>query len=69
MLLGKDTIAWKSSLSSDADLFHKAHLAVLQQSSLVTLYIEEHKHIISYQNPTNPKIGLHSITWKHFSHG
>jgi hypothetical protein len=42
-LLGKGTIGRKSSLSNDTDLFHKAHLAILQQPSLVTLYIEEHK--------------------------
>jgi hypothetical protein len=39
-------------LSNDTDLFNKAHLDVLQQSTFVTLYIEEHKQIISSQNPT-----------------
>jgi hypothetical protein len=33
------------------DLFNKAHLAILQQS-MVTSYIEEHKQIISSENPT-----------------
>jgi hypothetical protein len=33
-------------------LFNKAHLVVLQQSTLVTPYIEERKQIISSQNPT-----------------
>ena len=51
-LRGKGTIGRESSLSNDTDLFHKAHLSVLQQSSLVTPYIEEHKQIISSQNPT-----------------
>jgi hypothetical protein len=51
-LLGKGTIGRKACLSNDADLFNKAHLAVLQQLTLVTLYIEEHKQIISSQNPT-----------------
>jgi hypothetical protein len=39
-------------LSNDTNLFNKAHLTVLQQSTLVTPYIEEHKQIISSQNPT-----------------
>jgi hypothetical protein len=51
-LLGKGTIGRKACLSNDTDLFNKAHLAVLQQSTLVTLYIEKHKQIISSQNPT-----------------
>jgi hypothetical protein len=33
-------------------LFNKAHLTVLQQSTLVTPYIEEYKQIISSQNPS-----------------
>jgi hypothetical protein len=51
-LLGKGAIGRKACLSNDTDLFNKAHLAILQQSTLVTLYIEEHKKIISSQNPT-----------------
>jgi hypothetical protein len=51
-LLGKGTIGRKACLSNDIDLFNKAHLVVLQQSTLVTPYIKEHKHIISSQNPT-----------------
>jgi hypothetical protein len=50
--LGKGTIGRKACLSNDTDLLYKAHLVVLQQSTLVTSYIEEHKHIISSQNPT-----------------
>jgi hypothetical protein len=42
-LLGKGTIGRKACFNNDTDLFNKAHLAVLQQSTLVTLYIEEHK--------------------------
>jgi hypothetical protein len=42
-LLGKGTIGRKACLSNDTDLSNKAHLVVLQQSTLVTLYIEEHK--------------------------
>jgi hypothetical protein len=39
-------------LSNDIDLFNKAHHAVLQQSPLVTPYIEKHKQIIYSKNPT-----------------
>jgi hypothetical protein len=38
-LLGKGTVGRKACLSNDTDLFNKEHLAVLQQSTLVTLYI------------------------------
>jgi hypothetical protein len=41
--LGKGTIGREACLHNDTDLFNKAHLAVLQQSTLVTSYIEEHK--------------------------
>jgi hypothetical protein len=54
-LLGKCIIGRKACLRNDTNLFNKAHLAVLQQSTLVTPYIEEHKHIISSQNPTKTK--------------
>jgi hypothetical protein len=42
----------KACFGNDTDLFNKAHLAVLPQSTLVTSYIEEHKQIISSQNPS-----------------
>jgi hypothetical protein len=42
-LLGKGTIRRKACFSNDTILFNKAHLAVLQQSTLVTPYIEEYK--------------------------
>jgi hypothetical protein len=42
-LLGKGAIGGKACFSNDTDFFNKAHLAVLQQSTLVTPYIEEHK--------------------------
>jgi hypothetical protein len=51
-LLGKGTIGRKACFNNDTDLFNKAHLGVMQQSTLVTPYIEEHKQIISSQNPT-----------------
>jgi hypothetical protein len=69
MLLKKGTIGRKACLSNDTDLFNKAHLAVLQQSTLVTSYIEEHKQINSSKIQPKPKHGLHAITWKIFPHG
>jgi hypothetical protein len=42
-ILGKGTIGRKACLSNDTYLFNKAHLVVLQQSTLVTLNIDEHK--------------------------
>jgi hypothetical protein len=51
-LLGKGTIGRKACFSNDTDLFSKAHLPVLQQSTLLTPYIEDHKQIISSQNLT-----------------
>jgi hypothetical protein len=50
-------------LSNDTDLFNKAYLAVLQQSTLVTLYIEEHKQIISSQilTKTEPWVTRHHL--------
>jgi hypothetical protein len=64
--LGKDTIGRKACLSNDTNLFNKAHLAVLQQSTLVTLYTEEHNQIISTQNPTKTEAW---VSWKIFPHG
>jgi hypothetical protein len=51
-LLGKGTIGRKACFNNDTDLFNKAHIADVQQSTLVTPYIEEHKQIIYSQNPT-----------------
>jgi hypothetical protein len=51
-LLGKGTIGRIACFSNDTDLFNKAHLAVMQQSTLVTAYIEEHTQIISSQTPS-----------------
>ena len=48
-LQGKGTIGRKSSLSNNTDLFIKAHLTVLQQSSMVTPYRTEHEQIIDSQ--------------------
>ncbi|XP_014660901.1 uncharacterized protein LOC101772603, partial [Setaria italica] len=51
-LRGMGTIGRKSSLSNDTDLFDKAHYTVLQQSSFVSPYIEQHRQMVASKNPT-----------------
>jgi hypothetical protein len=64
-LLGKGTIERKACLSNATDLFNKAHLAVLQQSTLVTPYIDLHtSRLFLHKIQPKPKHGLHAITWK-----
>jgi len=43
----KGTLGKKSHVCTDDDSFKKAHYAVLQQSSLVDPYIEEHNNIVT----------------------
>ena len=50
-LKGKGTLGKKSHVYTDDDSFKKAHYAVLQQSSLVDPYIEEHKKILTSEFP------------------
>ena len=50
-LSGKGTLRKKSHVCTDDDSFKKAHYAVLQQSSLVDPYIEEHKKILTSEFP------------------
>ena len=50
-LSGKGTLGKKSHVCTDDDSFKKAHYAVLQQSSLVDPYIEEHKKILTSEFP------------------
>ncbi len=40
----------KAIMTIDNDLFHKTHFTVLQQSSLVARYIEEHLAIVHSKN-------------------
>ena len=47
----KGTLGKKSHVCTNDDSFKKAHYAVLQQSSLVDLYIEEHKKILTSKFP------------------
>ena len=46
-LSGKGTLGKKSHVCTDDDSFKKAHYTVLQQSSLVHPYIEEHTKILT----------------------
>jgi Transposase family tnp2/Domain of unknown function (DUF4218)/Domain of unknown function (DUF4216) len=50
-LTGKGTLGKKSTRCLDNFSFDKAHLTVLQQSSLVAPYIEEHKKILRSKDP------------------
>ena len=50
-LNGKGTLEKKSYVCIDDFSFNKAHYAVLQQSSLVDLYIERHKKILLSEFP------------------
>ncbi|XP_022685469.1 uncharacterized protein LOC101776219 [Setaria italica] len=47
-LRGMGTLGRKSSLSNDTDLFDKAHYTVLQQSSFVSPYIEQHRQMLAW---------------------
>ncbi len=49
-LRGKGTLGRKAIITIDINLFHKAHFTVLQQSSLVAPYIEEHMVIVRSEN-------------------
>ncbi|XP_022680679.1 uncharacterized protein LOC101759230, partial [Setaria italica] len=51
-LRGMGTLGRKSSLSNDTNLFDKAHYTVLQQSSFVSPYIEQHRQMVASKNPT-----------------
>jgi hypothetical protein len=45
-LSGKRTLGKKAYIGKEDDYFHKVHYIVLQHSSLVEPYIEEHKDIV-----------------------
>jgi hypothetical protein len=50
-LSGKGTLGKKPYLGMEDDYFRKAHYTVLQNSSLVDLYIKIHKDIIRSESP------------------
>nr|AAT38070.1 putative TNP2 transposable element [Oryza sativa Japonica Group] len=49
-LRGKGTLGRRAIMTVDNDLFRKAHFTVLQQSSLVAPYIDEHLAIVHSEN-------------------
>nr|AAX92962.1 transposon protein, putative, CACTA, En/Spm sub-class [Oryza sativa Japonica Group]ABA92833.1 transposon protein, putative, CACTA, En/Spm sub-class [Oryza sativa Japonica Group] len=49
-LQGKGTLGRKAIMTVDNNLFRKAHFTVLQQSSLVAPYIEEHLALVRARN-------------------
>ncbi|XP_066164140.1 uncharacterized protein [Oryza sativa Japonica Group] len=49
-LRGKGTLGRKAIMTVDNNLFRKAHFTVLQHSSLVTPYIEEHLALVRARN-------------------
>jgi hypothetical protein len=49
-LTGKGTIG-KKAMTPDPDLFHRAHFHVLQQMSIVSEYLDEHKKMLLRDNP------------------
>jgi hypothetical protein len=50
-LSGKETLGKKSYIIKEDNYFHKAHNMVLQNSSLMEPYIEEHKDIVRSEFP------------------
>ena len=62
-LTGKGTLGKKSYVCIDDFSFKKAHYTVLQQSSLVDPYIEEHKKILLSNFPEK-SWGM-NYTWAH----
>jgi hypothetical protein len=57
-LCGKGTLGKKLYVCTDDVSFKKAHYAVLQQSSLVDLYIEEHKKILLSKYPEKSEVWI-----------
>ena len=50
-LSGKGTLGRQSKICMDGHSFTKAHYTVLQMSTLVAPYIEEHQNILRSKNP------------------
>ena len=53
-LCGKGTIGRKSLICRDGHSYTQAHYTVLQNSSLASPYIDEHKNILRSNNPGKP---------------
>jgi hypothetical protein len=50
-LIGKGTLGRKATVCRDRNSLTQAHYTVLQNSTVVALYIERHKNILCYENP------------------
>jgi hypothetical protein len=55
---GKGTLGKKSYIGKEDDYFRKAHYTVLQNSSLVESYIEEHKDIVRSKFPRRTEVWI-----------
>jgi hypothetical protein len=56
-LTGKGTIG-KKAITLDPHLFHCAHFHVLQQMSIVSEFLDEHKEVLLRDNPRHNKSWL-----------
>jgi hypothetical protein len=56
-LTGKGTIG-KKAITLDPELFHRAHFHVLQQMSIVSEYLDEHKEMLLRDNPGRNELWL-----------
>jgi hypothetical protein len=50
-LTGKGTIG-KKTITLDSDLLHHAHFHMLQQMTIVSEYLDEHKEMLIRDSPT-----------------
>jgi hypothetical protein len=56
-LTGKWTIG-KKAITTDPDLFCRTHFHVLQQMSIVSAYLDEHKEMLLRDNPGRNELWL-----------
>jgi hypothetical protein len=56
-LIGKGIIG-KKAITPDPNLFHRAHFHVLQQMSIVSEYLDEHKEMLLRDNPSQNELWL-----------
>jgi hypothetical protein len=64
-LTGKGTIG-KKAIISGPDLFHRAHFHVLQQMSIVSEYLDEHKEMLLRDNPDRNELWLANKNMRKF---
>ena len=61
-LKGKGTLGKKSNMHISESEIRKANFIVVQNSSLVAPYMDEHINIVRYENIGKSEHGLHVIT-------